>query len=99
VLYRAYDLKNDETLLDNLYNTFANTYTLDEPKSITDKTLYLGDTKHYECPAPQFTLQESCDDRVKFLQSIDESTLDTKSNSHFFTINTKTGKLEMQVLD
>ena len=99
MLYRADDLNNDMTLLDNLYNTFAGTYTLNTPTTISDKTLYLGDTDHYECPAPQFTLQESCDDRVKFLQSIDESTLDSKTKSHFFTINTETGKLEMQVLD
>lgn len=52
VLYRAYDLNNDMTLSDNLYNTFVGTYTHNTPTTISDKTLYLSDTNHIECPAP-----------------------------------------------
>jgi len=58
---------------------------------INDFTIYRGDTTRYECPAPQFTLQDTtCDDDVKFLYSIDEK-ISTKS--HFFTLDPLASKM------
>ncbi len=58
---------------------------------ISDFTIYRGDTTRYECPAPQFTLQDTtCDDDVKFFYSIDES-ISTKS--HFFTLDPLASKM------